>query len=109
MVAKLKRLEMIVDAPVLTRRADRRAVSSNVVVQSNNGDRIGGQLRDISAYGCNLVCDADWLRIGRFISLRLSKEWTIQAIVRWTRDGATGVEFLRPISNGEADLLASLT
>ena len=105
MVAKLKRLTAEIAPPALTRKANRVAVTGKVVVQSNNGERAAGSLRDISAYGCNLACDADWLRMGRFISLRLAKDWTIQAIVRWTRGGSIGIEFLRPISNSEADLL----
>jgi hypothetical protein len=93
---------------VLSRQADRRSVAGAVLIQSNNGDRTSARLRDISAYGCNLSCEADWLRMGRFISLRIGKDRTIQAIVRWSRDGATGIEFLRPISNAEAESFAGL-
>jgi hypothetical protein len=106
-VAKLKRLATQDAPPVLTRKVERQPVTGQVVIQSNNGDRTTGRLRDISTYGCNLACDAEWLRMGRFIAIRLAKDWTIQAIIRWTRDGATGVEFLRPISNHEAELIAA--
>ena len=104
----MKQLAASEDLRPMTRKAERRAVSGKVIVQSSAGDRLSSQLRDISAYGCNLACDAEWLRLGRFVSLRLAKDWTIQAIVRWSRDGATGIEFLRPISNHEADLIAAL-
>jgi hypothetical protein len=107
-VAKLKRLATLEAPPVLSRKVDRRPVTGMVIIQSNNGDRTTGRLRDISTYGCNLACDADWLRMGRFISLRLAKDWTIQAIVRWTRDGIAGIEFLRPISLQEADMIATI-
>jgi hypothetical protein len=36
------------------------------------------------------------------VTIGLSNDWTIQAIVRWTRDGRAGVEFLRPISEEDA-------
>jgi hypothetical protein len=107
-VAKLQRLATQETPAALTRKVDRRPVSGKVIVQSNNGDRTTSRLRDISTYGCNLACDADWLRMGRFISLRLAQDWTIQAIVRWTRDGIAGIEFLRPISHQEADMIATI-
>ncbi len=109
MVAKLQRLASETPPAALTRKADRQTVSGKVIIQSNSGDRAPGRLRDISAYGCNLACEAEWLRIGRFISLRLAKDWTIQAIVRWNRDGATGVEFLRPLGHTDVELLGSLS
>ena len=40
--------------------------------------------------------------MGQFITLRLSSDWTIQAIVRWVRDERAGIEFLRPIDSADA-------
>ncbi len=107
MVAKLKQLAAQDEPRALTRKVDRRAVAGNVIVQSSAGDRSSARLRDISANGCNLACEADWLRMGRFIAIRLAKDWSIQAIVRWSRDGVTGVEFLRPISGADVDTIAA--
>ncbi len=91
----------------LTRKTDRRPAWGTLVVQSTHGERATGKLRDISTYGCNLVCDASWLRTGIFIALHCSGDRTIQAIVRWVRGGACGVEFLRPITAADADWLAA--
>ena len=74
----MKRLAAESAPAVLTRKADRRPVSGKVIVHSNNGDRAAGQLRDISTYGCNLTCDAEWLRLGRILALLL---------IRILRDG----------------------
>jgi PilZ domain len=92
----------------MTRKADRRPVSGSVLIQSGGGEQISARLRDLSAYGCNLACEADWLRLGRFISIRIGSDRTIQAIVRWSRDGTTGVEFLRPISDADAEKFGNL-
>ena len=112
MTAKLPRLVandlQIVQPRALTRKAERRPVTGAAVIQSNAGERTSARLRDISVYGCNLACEADWLRMGRFITVRLGKDRTIQAIVRWTREGMTGIEFLRPISEGEAEAISGL-
>jgi hypothetical protein len=37
-----------------------------------------------------------------FVGISVNSEWTIQAVVRWVRDGTAGTEFLRPISEAEA-------
>jgi PilZ domain len=112
MTARLPRLVALdarIDQPrALTRKSERRLVTGAVVIQSNAGERTSARLRDISVYGCNLACEADWLRMGRFITLRLGKDRTIQAIVRWTREGMTGIEFLRPISDAEAEVISGL-
>lgn len=91
----------------LTRRAGRFLAHSRVTIRSNHGDRSKGFLRDVSVFGCSLQSDAVWLRTGMFVSIGLSGDWTIQAIVRWVRDGRAGVEFLRPISEAEAREIGS--
>lgn len=90
----------------LTRKTDRRPAWGTLVVQSSHGERSTGILRDISTYGCNLVCNETWLRTGIFIALHFSSDRSIQAIVRWVRGGACGIEFLRPISAADAEWLA---
>ena len=92
------------DAP-MRRKAARTPFSGKVMVSSDMGEQASVPLRNISPFGCNIVLDADWLRTGRFVSLRLSAHRSIQAIVRWARNGSAGLEFLRPIEMDEADWL----
>lgn len=91
----------------LTRRTSRFLAHARVTLRSNHGDRAKGSLRDVSVFGCAVQTEAEWLRTGMFVSLGLSGDWTIQAIVRWVRDGRAGVEFLRPISEAEAREIGS--
>ena len=91
----------------LTRKAARRPARGEVAVRSSHGDRTTAGLHDFSAFGCNIVSDAAWLRLGSFITLTLSDAISTQAIVRWVRDGSCGVEFLRPLPHAEAELLAA--
>jgi PilZ domain len=85
-----------------TRRATRLRSHARAMVRSSHGDRAKALVRDVSVHGCSLETEANWLRMGQFVSLRLSSEWSIQAIVRWVRDHRVGVEFLRPISDADA-------
>ena len=84
-----------------TRRATRRVAEAVATIRNGQAGRSRARIRDVSVFGCSLASDADWLRTGMFISLEFSQEWTIQAVVRWNRDGICGVEFLRPISDAE--------
>ena len=93
------------DARIVARKPTR----GSVLVQNSRGDRCIALLRDISTYGCNLLTEAEWMRPGNYITIRLGSERTIQAIVRWTRDGAKGVEFLRPIPDADAERIARVT
>jgi hypothetical protein len=72
------------------------------MVLSSHGDRSKALVCDVSVHGCSLKTDSTWMRMGQFISLRLSSDWTIQAIVRWVRDERAGIEFLRPIDAADA-------
>ena len=85
-----------------TRRVSRMRSQTRAMVLSNHGDRSKALVCDVSVHGCSLNTDAGWLRMGQFVSLRLSSEWSIQAIVRWVRDHRAGLEFLRPISDADA-------
>jgi len=91
----------------MTRRAVRFAATSRVSVQSSHGDRSKAFLRDVSTFGCSLESDAIWMRSGMFVSIGLSRDWAVQAVVRWVRAGSAGVEFLRPISEADARTLSS--
>ena len=87
------------------RRADRQPFNGKVVIGFGGSDSSIGRIRNISPFGCNVVADADWMRIGRIVSLKVGGRRVIQAIVRWTRDGTTGLEFLRPIDLAEVEWL----
>ncbi len=81
-----------------TRKAPWRSVSGEVVVTHAAGEQATAELRDVSTHGCNVLCEAAWLRGGIFVSIRLGDEAPLQAIIRWARSGRCGVEFLRPIT-----------
>ena len=102
MAAKLK-LESVSSrqARPNSRRVARLFAHSRVTIRSSHGDRAKGRIRDVSTFGCALECDAAWLRTGMFMSIAVTSDWTIQAVVRWVRDSRAGVEFLRPISEIE--------
>ena len=89
-----------------TRRTARRIAGAVATVRSSHGERSRAQIRDVSVFGCSLVADVDWLRTGSFITLQFSPEWSVQAIVRWARNGVGGVEFLRAISEVDARAIA---
>ena len=103
---KIAKLEAASPRPN-TRRVSRRIAEAVAVIRSSQGERARARVRDVSVFGCSLVSDAAWLRSGMFIAVQLNNEWTIQAVVRWVRDGVCGVEFLRPISDAEARSIAS--
>lgn len=84
-----------------TRRATRRVAEAVATIRNAQGEGAHARVRDVSVFGCSLATEADWLRTGMFISLVLSPDWTIQAIVRWSRDGICGAEFLRPINDAQ--------
>jgi hypothetical protein len=88
-----------------TRKTDRKIASGSISVESSAGQSEDAVLRDISSHGCNIRASAEWLRLGKFVTLRLGKSRQIQAVVRWTRDGVAGLEFLRPIPYHEAEII----
>ena len=103
MAAKLKIDPALHRQPVpQTRRTTRLRSHARAMVHSSHGDRGKALIHDISVHGCHLETDARWMRLGQFVSLRLSSDWTIQAVVRWVRDHRAGVEFLRPITDADA-------
>jgi hypothetical protein len=88
------------------RRVSRRISGKSVTLKSSHGERAKAHIHDVSNYGCSLESDAPWLRNGAFVSVVVSTDRSIQAIVRWARDGKAGAEFLRPIPGSEAEELA---
>lgn len=77
-----------------------------MLVTSSHGDRAKAVLRDISIYGCNLVSEDGWLRIGHVRRHQALARTDRPGDHRWSRDDTCGVEFLRPIPDAEADELS---
>ena len=103
--AKIDKLANVAARPN-TRRTSRRIAGTVATVRTAGGERSRARIRDVSIFGCSIVTEADWLRTGIFITLQLGPDWSIQAIVRWARDGVGGVEFLRAISEADARNIA---
>jgi hypothetical protein len=103
---KIAKLEATTSRPN-TRRAERRIAGAEATVWSSGGERSHAQIRDVSVFGCSLVTEAEWLRTGIFLTVEFAPDWSIQAIVRWAREGVCGVEFLRAISEADASNIAS--
>ena len=105
-VAKVKSADLFAQTEAIEkRRISRRISGRSVIVKSAHGERAKAVIRDVSIYGCSLVGDAPWLRNGSFVAIVLSAERSVQAIVRWSRGGVSGVEFLRPIPDAEAETI----
>ena len=95
---KLHRLAASSDAAAQERRQyPRHPASAIAVVQSLYGEELEGCLVDISLHGCCVRGEAAWLKAGSFVSVSLEQEPALQAIIRWVRQGAAGMELLRPI------------
>jgi len=99
--AKISKLEAVQQRPN-TRRVTRRIAEAVATIRSASGDRCQARIRDVSVFGCSLVCEAPWLRTGMFVAVQVSADWSIQAVVRWAREGSGGIEFLRPITDAQA-------
>jgi hypothetical protein len=79
------------------RRETRHPAWTTANVENASGARHGVILADVSEHGCAIKGEPGWLRAGGFVSIRIGEEPALQGIVRWIRDGAAGMEFLRPI------------
>ncbi len=79
------------------RREPRFATWFDAHVENARGDSASVRLAEVSLHGCRIECDGPWIRAGGFVSIRIERGAPLQAIVRWTREGAAGMEFLHPI------------
>ncbi|MGO4169844.1 PilZ domain-containing protein [Novosphingobium sp. PhB55] len=88
------------------RREHRHVTCYDATLESARGGPASVQLADVSSHGCSVRGDADWLRPGAFVSIRLETGApALQAIVRWVRGDAAGMEFLRPVPAERLDWL----
>ena len=88
------------------RRTVRQTVWALATMTCPRGRSAEAELTDLSLHGVRVNSQADWLRIGQFVSIALEEEPPVQAIVRWMRDGEAGMEFLRPIPADRASWYA---
>lgn len=82
------------------RKVVRSVVQVEARVTSSRGDTATVTINNVSPHGCNIKCDAAWLRMGSFVGVGLGGDQPLQAIVRWLRDGSAGLEFMRPVPSG---------
>ena len=85
------------------RKTSRTPVNVAAKVTSSRGDSASMTIGNVSTHGCNVRGEAGWLRMGGFVSVRLTDDQPLQAIVRWVRDGTAGLEFLRPVPVGHTE------
>jgi len=104
MSVRLARLQSIPDEveeqpePVENRRREQRfSALFDAEISNSHGDSATALIAEVSLHGCRIQTDAKWLKAGAFISIRIEDSPSLQAIVRWIRDGSAGMEFLRPI------------
>lgn len=90
------------------RRAERKELSASLTISAGKGESASAEINDVSSLGCNLRVDADWMRIGRFVTASMGEKFTVAAVVRWSRDGVYGIEFLRPLSGALVSELEEL-
>ena len=86
------------------RRVARRRTSIGITIVSARGTEAPAIIRDISAHGCSIAGNADWMKPGGFLYLRPHGEAAVTGIVRWIREGAAGIEFVRPLARGDGGL-----
>lgn len=96
MNTKLARLSASPAAGRDRRRAARYCAEVTARLHSSHG-HVDVLLVDVSTHGCSVRGDLSGLRAGSFIAIGLGDKPALQAIVRWLRDGAGGLEFLHPV------------
>jgi len=80
------------------RREPRVPTRYSARLKSSGGAMEAAVLADVSLHGCCVSTAAGWLRQGSFVSIGLGEDLPmLAAIVRWVREGAAGMEFLRPV------------
>jgi hypothetical protein len=102
MTVKLARLENVPERSDSALAANRRreprfSTWFDAHLENARGDAAKVLLAEVSLHGCRIQADQTWIRVGGFVSIRIDEGTRLQAIVRWVRDGAAGMEFLRPI------------
>ncbi len=102
MTVKLARLDNIPEidkssAARNRRREPRFATWFDAHIENARGDSAKVLLAEVSMHGCRIQADQAWLRVGGFVAIRIENGEALPAIVRWVREGAAGMEFLRPI------------
>jgi len=84
------------------RKVSRHSSRIAATIETSAGRIAAVTLADVSTHGCSIRGELTWLRCGSFIAITLESDHTVQSIVRWTRDGGAGIEFLRPLTQDHA-------
>lgn len=93
---------------ISSRQAVRRRVSADVVIRSSRQGRIGGQVLDISEYGCKLDISGCVVEAGQQLTIKLSNMESWSGLVRWTDGQIVGVQFDSPLHSAVVDHLAKI-
>lgn len=80
-----------------TRAVARHRCDRGISIGSSGSQVCDATVRDASSHGCRVDSQADWLRMGAFVSIRPDDESVVMGIVRWVRGGSAGIEFLQPL------------
>jgi hypothetical protein len=94
----LARLRAETDTTENRRREPRYNAVYDATIINMLGKAASALLVDISRHGACVRSDAAWLRPGSFIKIAIAEDDRLEAVVRWVRDGAAGMEFLNPVS-----------
>jgi len=89
------------------RRNDRRKLGASALIRDSRQLRIGGQIVDISEWGCKIALDRGEATVGQMISIKLDGMESWDGIVRWVKDDVIGIELQRPLHSAIVDHLAN--
>ncbi|PEQ10832.1 hypothetical protein B2G71_20440 [Novosphingobium sp. PC22D] len=103
MNAPLSRLSADLSMAADRRREPRYAAACEMTIRSMSGSTTTADLIDMSRHGACIKSEADWLRPGRFVAIGIGQGDMLEAVIRWTRDGSVGMEFLHPVPSDRED------
>lgn len=89
------------------RKEDRKTLALDAKFKAQH-DRRDVLIADLSRHGCRLVSGNFHLSAGQTILLRPQGLESLAAVVRWSLDGAVGVEFETPLHPAVVDHLCRL-
>ncbi len=89
------------------RKEDRKTLALDAKFKAQH-DRRDVLIADLSRNGCRLVSGGLHLPVGQGILLRPQGLQSLAAVVRWSMDGAIGVEFETPLHPAVVDHLCRL-
>lgn len=104
MEASIARLERGLPRVKPDRRKEARySAWHEITLVSSQDERCDALVADVSMHGCSVRAEATWLKTGSIVSIGLGESELLQAIIRWVRNDAAGMEFLRPIPSDQIE------